>query len=192
MYPEIRAANHVCLGGRVGTSLRRILFNDAVGFVMNDRTALQAEIAHTVAAVRGGEQEHAVARLSRLTDAADQVMRESVLELVGANVEMLHSAVDGAENLAVRFAVAGENDEELPVSIDEFEPAQRAATRIMLALASNRREDADIQLDIVGAAPGSSEMGLVFVHTLCWTIELLDVCQEVGSEIPVWLRPVLA
>jgi hypothetical protein len=159
---------------------------------MTDRTALRTEIAHAVAAVRDGEQEDAVTRLARLTEAADQVMRESVLELVSANVEMLHAAVDGAEDIVVQFAVDGEDDNGEPVPIDEFEPAQRAATRIMLALANNRSEDADLQLDIVAAAPGASEMGLVFVHTLCWTLELLDVCQEVGYEIPVWLRPVLA
>jgi hypothetical protein len=159
---------------------------------MTDRTALRTEIARAVAAVRDGEQEHAVTRLARLTEAADQVMRDSVLELVGANVEMLHTAVDGPADIAVQFAVEGANEDGEQVPIDEFEPAQRAATRIMLALANDRREDADIQLDIVAAAPGSTEMGLVFVHTLCWTIELLDVCQEVGYEVPVWLRPVLA
>jgi len=156
---------------------------------MTDRTALRTEIAHAVAAVRDGEQDDAVSRLARLTEAADQVMRASVLELVTANVEMLHTAVDGTADIAVQFAVDGEDEDGEQVPIDDFEPAQRAATRIMLALANGHAEDAEIQLDIVSAVPGSAEMGLVFVHTLCWTLELIDVCQEVGYDLPEWLRP---
>jgi hypothetical protein len=159
---------------------------------MTDQAALRTEIAHAVAAVRGGEQDDAVSRLARLTEAADQVMRTSVLELVGANVEMLHTAVDGTTDIAVQFAVDGEDEDGEQVPIDDFEPAQRAATRIMLALANGHPDDAEIQLDIVAAVPGSTEMGLVFVHTLCWTLELIDVCQEVGYDLPDWLRPVVA
>jgi hypothetical protein len=189
-YPEMIAANQVCLARAVGISQRSRL--STWGLAMTDQTALRTEIAHAVAAVRDGEQDDAVSRLARLTEAADQVMRTSVLELVGANVEMLHTAVDGTTDIAVQFAVDGEDEDGEQVPIDDFEPAQRAATRIMLALANGHPDDAEIQLDIVAAVPGSTEMGLVFVHTLCWTLELIDVCQEVGYDLPDWLRPVVA
>jgi hypothetical protein len=159
---------------------------------MTDRHALRTEIARAVATVRGGDQEHAVNRLARLTEAEEPVMRESVLELVNANVEMLHASVAGIATDTVEFAVDGQDDDGQPVPIDEFEPSQRAATRIMLAVANDRPGDADLQLDIVAASAGPSELGLVFVHTLCWTLELLDICEEVGYDIPDWLRPLAA
>jgi chemotaxis protein histidine kinase CheA len=159
---------------------------------MTDRQALRNEIARAVATVRGGNQEHAVTRLAKLTEAEEPVMRESVLELVGANVEMLHASVAGVATDTVEFAVDGQDDDGQPVPIDEFEPSQRAATRIMLALANDRPDDAELQLDIVAASAGPSELGLVFVHTLCWTLELLDICEEIGYDIPTWLRPLAA
>jgi hypothetical protein len=159
---------------------------------MTDRQALRNEIARAVATVRGGDQEHAVTRLARLTEAEEPVMRESVLELVAANVEMLHASVADVATDEVEFAVDGQDDDGQPVPIDEFEPSQRAATRIMLALANDRPDDAELQLDIVAASAGPSELGLVFVHTLCWTLELLDICEEVGYDIPSWLRPLAA
>jgi hypothetical protein len=159
---------------------------------MTDRHALRTEIARAVATVRGGDQEHAVNRLARLTEAEEPVMRESVLELVNANVEMLHASVAGIATDTVEFAVDGQDDDGQPVPIDEFEPSQRAATRIMLAVANDRPDDADLQLDIVAASAGPSELGLVFVHTLCWTLELLDICEEIGYDIPDWLRPLAA
>ncbi|MDT7724553.1 MAG: hypothetical protein QOI21_1129 [Actinomycetota bacterium] len=159
---------------------------------MTDREALRSEIAVAVATVRTGDQEIAVTRLARLTEAEEPVMRESVLELVGANVEMLHASVAGVATDVVEFAVDGQDDDGQPVPIDDFEPSQRAATRIMLALANDRPDDAEMQLDIVAAAEGRSELGLVFVHTLCWTLELLDICEEIGYDIPDWLRPLAA
>jgi hypothetical protein len=159
---------------------------------MTDRQELRNEIARAVATVRGGDQEHAVTRLAKLTEAEEPVMRESVLELVGANVEMLHASVAGIATDTVEFAVDGQDDDGEPVPIDEFEPSQRAATRIMLAMANDRPDDAELQLDIVAASAGPSELGLVFVHTLCWTLELLDICEETGYDIPHWLRPVAA
>lgn len=35
-------------------------------------------------------------------------------------------------------------------------------------------------------------MRLVFVHVLCWTLELLDICDERNQPIPGWLHPVAA
>jgi hypothetical protein len=159
---------------------------------MTDRQVLRNEIARAVATVRDGDQERAVTRLAKLTEVEETVMRESVLELVGANVEMLHASVAGVVTDAVEFAVDGQDDDGQPVPIDEFEPSQRAATRIMLALANDRPDDAELQLDIVASCAGPSELGMVFVHTLCWTLELLDICEEVGYDIPQWLRPLAA
>jgi hypothetical protein len=155
---------------------------------MNDRKSLRTQIAGAVAAVRGGEEDHAILRLSRLTAAAQPVIRDSVRELATANVEMLHAAVACGAHFGVEFSVDGEDVEGRPVSIDEFEPSQRASTRIMLAFANDRPGDAEIQLDIVAAAPGQAEMALVFVNTMCWTLELLDVCEEIGYEVPDWLH----
>src|SRR3982074_2993577 len=59
---------------------------------MTDRKSLRTQIAGAVAAVRGGEEDHAILRLSRLTAAAQPVIRASGRELATANVEMLRAA----------------------------------------------------------------------------------------------------
>jgi hypothetical protein len=145
---------------------------------MNDRAMLRAEIVGAMAAVRWGDQDHAARLLSKLTGGTPAAMRESVSELVAANVEMVHAAVDseggGDEDRDLAFAVDGQDAEGRPLPIDDFEPAQRAATRI------------------VQAAPRYNEMGLVFVHTMCWTLDLLDLCERLDRGVPDWLRPVLA
>jgi predicted amidohydrolase YtcJ len=163
---------------------------------MNDRAMLRAEIVGAVAAVRWGDQDHAAHLLSKLTGGTPVAMRESVSELVAANVEMVHAAVNGEgggdEDRDLAFAVNGQDAEGRPLPIDDFEPAQRAATRIMLAVANDCPDDAEMQLDIVQAAPRYNEMGLVFVHTMCWTLDLLDLCKRLDRGVPEWLRPVLA
>jgi hypothetical protein len=163
---------------------------------MTDPRSLRADIVGAVAAVRYGDQDHAALLLSRLTGASDLRMRQSVRELVAANVQMVYAAVPepeiGSGDHAVAFAVDGADVEGRPVPIDDFEPAQRAATRIMLALANDRPEDVETQLDIVSDAPGENEMGLVFVHTLYWTLDLLDVCEQLNRGVPDWLRPASA
>jgi hypothetical protein len=161
---------------------------------MTDPRPLRADIVGAVAAVRYGDQGHAAHLLSRLTGASDLRIRQSVRELVAANVQMVYAAVPEPEihSGAVAFAVDGEDVEGRPVPIDDFEPAQRAATRIMLALANDRPEDMETQLDIVSDAPEGNEMGLVFVHTLFWTLDLLDVCEQLNRGVPDWLRPASA
>jgi hypothetical protein len=159
---------------------------------MNRRESLRSDIAETVAAVRVGDSDRAAVLLTRLTDAPGCTMRDCVRELVAANVTMLQAAAGGVRRGEVDFSLDGVDAEGRPVGIDEVEPSQRAATRIMLALAGDRSGDAEIQLNIVAARPGTKEMGLVFVHTLYWTMELLDLCEGIEYAVPDWLRRLAA
>ncbi len=88
--------------------------------------------------------------------------------------------------------LAGEDTDGEPASIDDTEPAQRASTRVLLALANGHQEDAELQLDIVAATSEPDETGHVLAHTMSWTLELLDMCADTGHPVPGWLRPVLA
>jgi len=158
---------------------------------MNDREVVRAIIVGTVSALRRGEEDEAVMLWTKLVAASDETARDSVRELASANVEMLFSLVGSAEGGEV-LVVDGTDLDGRPISIDDVEPAQRAATRIMLAYAHGSAEDAELQLDLVASAPESEEMRVVFVHLLCWAVGLLDTCDEEGSAVPNWLRPVLA
>ncbi|HWC78480.1 MAG TPA: hypothetical protein VG756_00820 [Pseudonocardiaceae bacterium] len=158
----------------------------------DDRELLRATIAGAVGAVRRGSEDDALVLLGRLGAASDEATRDSVCELAGANVDMLLGLAGQPRGEDVMVTLDGEDADGKTVSIDEFEPAQRAATRVMLALANGHPEDASAQLDIVAISGDPMELGQVFVHTLCWTLELLDSCAAGGHDVPSWLRPVLA
>ena len=160
---------------------------------MNERDVLRSAIAGAVGAVRRGDEEDALVRFGRLAGSSGLSLRDSVLELAGANVEMLltltgHDADD--EDLLVTLADEDSSGE--PTTIDETEPAQRATARVLLALANGHQEDAQAQLDIVEAAPDPEETGHVFAHTMSWTLELIDLCADTGQPLPPWLRPALS
>lgn len=157
---------------------------------MTDRELLRDTIASAVRAVRTGSEDDALMLLRRLAAASDDAARDSVCELARANVAMLLDLAGGkAEDMVV--TLDGEDAEGNRVTIDDFEPAQRAATRVMLALANDHPADAQAQLDIVARTGDPLELGQVFVHTLCWTLELLDNVEVNGAAVPAWLRPVL-
>jgi hypothetical protein len=158
---------------------------------MTDRELLRAAIAGAVGAVRRGDEDGALERFGRLAGGSGLTLRDSVLELAEANVEMLHTLIgpDAEEDMLV--ALADGDGAGLPGSIDETEPAQRASARMLLALANNHHEDAETQLDIVEAAPDPEATGQVLAHTVSWTLELLEVCADNDRPVPPWLRPVL-
>jgi hypothetical protein len=158
--------------------------------VMNHRELLRSAIAGAVGAVRRGDEDDAFVRFGRLGGSSGLTLRDSVLELAGANVEMLMTLVDGDPDDDALVVLADEDTDGEPASIDDAAPAQRATTRVLLALANGHQEDAELQLDIVAAAD-PDEMGQVFAHTMSWTLELLDRCTDAGRAVPGWLRPVL-
>jgi hypothetical protein len=157
---------------------------------MNDRELVQTIIVGTVGALRRGAEDEAVNLWTQLANASDETAKESVRELALANAQMLFSLVGSSDGSGEVLIVAGEDTDGNPISIDEVEPAQRTATRVMLAYAHGLVEDAELQLELVAHRP--QELQVVFVHLLCWAVGLLDICDEEGSLIPSWLRPVLA
>lgn len=159
---------------------------------MDDRELLRTAIAGAVGAVRRGDEDDALVRFGRLAGTTGLTLRDSVLELAGANVEMLLTLTGHDRDDDPLVVLAGEDTEGVPASIDDIEPAQRATARVLLALANGHEEDAELQLDIVEAAPDPNQSGHVLAHTMSWTLELLDMCADTGSPVPGWLRPVLA
>jgi hypothetical protein len=158
---------------------------------MDNRELLRSAIAGAVGAVRRGDEDEALVRFGRLAGTSGLTLRDSVLELAEANVEMLLTLTGHDTDANVLVTLADEDDEGEPRSIDESEPAQRATARVLLALANGHHEDAETQLDIVEAAPNPDETGHVFAHTMSWTLELLDSCADSDRPVPRWLRPVL-
>lgn len=159
---------------------------------MNERELLRTALAGAVSAVRRGDEDDALVRFGRLAGTSGVTLRDSVLELAGANVEMLLTLTGHEADDDPLVVLAGEDTEGEPASIDDTEPAQRATTRVLLALANGHQEDAELQLDIVAAASDPDETGHVLAHTMSWTLELLDMCADTGQPVPGWLRPVLA
>jgi hypothetical protein len=113
-------------------------------------------------------------------------VRQGVLELAEANVSMLRTLTGHQGDDELIFTVDDDG------SIDDADPAQRATARILLALANEYPDDADIQLDIVADAPDPNATGQVFAYMMGWTLELIDLCDGTGYPVPGWLRPVVA
>lgn len=158
---------------------------------MTDRQLLRAVIVGAVAALRRGDDDGASERFGRLADGGGLALRDSVLELAGANVEMLHSLIGAGADDDLLLTLGDGDGEGMPGFIDDVEPAQRASARVLLALANGHRDDAETQLDIVASAADPDETGHVFAHTASWTLELLEACADNGRPVPPWLRPVL-
>lgn len=162
---------------------------------MDEREMLRKAIAGAVGAVRRGDEDDALVRFGRLAGRSGLTLRDSVLELAEANVEMLFSLAGREPDESLLFTLSdGDAEAEAEAethTIDDAEPAQRATARVLLALANGHQEDAEAQLDIVAEAGDSDETGHVFAHTMSWTLELIDACVDTGRPLPPWLRPVL-
>jgi hypothetical protein len=154
---------------------------------MDDRDYMRASIAGAIGALRKGDEQHALVLFGRLAGAAGLPVRQGVLELAEANVSMLRSLTghQGEDELVFTVDDGGS-------AIDDADPAQRATARILLALANEYPDDADIQLDIVAEAPDPNATGQVFAYMMGWTLELLDLCEGNGYPVPGWLWPVVA
>jgi hypothetical protein len=162
---------------------------------MKDRDYMRSAIAGAIGALRRGDEDYALVLFGRLAGSAGLPVRQGVLELADANVTMLRALTGHKDDDELIFTV----DDDGPTapgeeggSIDDADPAQRSTARILLALANGYPEDADLHLDIVATAPDRNATGQVFAYMMGWTLELLDLCENSGHEVPGWLRPVLA
>jgi hypothetical protein len=124
----------------------------------------------------------------RLAGSSWPTLRGAVMELADANFEMLLTMTGNSreDDLVVTMS-----DDEIG-SVDDLEPAQRTATRVLLALAAHHPDDAAIQLDIAATADDPDAVGHVLAHTVGWTLDLVTTCEDVGKPVPAWLQPVLS
>jgi hypothetical protein len=157
---------------------------------MRDRQLLRGAIAEALGAVRRGDEHEALLMFERLAGSSWLTLRDTVLELAEANFDMLLTLTDSRRGDDVIITLADDDGGQSPV--DSLEPSQRTATRVLLALAAGRHEDARIQLDIASEASDPEAVGQVLAHTVSWTLDLVDTCEDAAKPVPRWLRPVLA
>jgi hypothetical protein len=162
---------------------------------LSGRRRLRAAIASTIGSIRQRPAADAAEPLYLLATSSARTMRTCVLELAYANAEMLHSlrrrSPGHRRTIDTVVTVQSLRQDGTQVDIDEIEPAQRAATRIVLAIANGNPGDADVHLDIAAEAAESDALRDVLANTVVWTLELLDQCAESDRPVPTWLRPVL-
>lgn len=165
---------------------------------LGGRRRLRAAIASTIGAIRRRTVGDGAEPLYLLAASSARTMRTCVLELADANAEMLHTlrrrSPGHRRAIDTVVTVQSMRVDGTSVDIDEIEPAQRAATRIVLAIANGNPGDADVHLDIAAEAAEAGESDAlrdVLANTVVWTLELLDQCAESDRPVPSWLRPVL-
>jgi hypothetical protein len=157
---------------------------------MRDRQLLRGAIAEALGAVRRGDEDEAVLMFDRLAGSSWLTLRDTVLELAEANFDMLLTLTDSRRDDDVIVTLADEDGDQQ--SVDALEPSQRTATRVLLALATGRPDDARTQLEIASDSSDPEAVGHVLAHTVSWTLDLVETCEDAAKPVPRWLRPVLA
>jgi hypothetical protein len=157
---------------------------------MRDRQLLQGAIAEALAAVRRGDEHEALLMFERLAGSSWRTLRDTILELAEANFEMLLTMTGSRRDDDLVIALADEDGEVR--SVDDIEPSQRTATRVLLAVAAGRPDDAKTQLEIAAEAEDPEVPGQVLAHTVSWTLEMVETCEAGGVAVPGWLSPALA
>jgi hypothetical protein len=158
---------------------------------VSDRQDLRAAIGRALDAARDGDEDRTLRQLGQLVGMSDDPLRSATLELARANADML-LALTGDTDGGLVLGLELVSDDGATVPIDDLEPSLRAAIRIVLSLANGRPADAATQIDLVVASGGPTELGLVVVHTLMWTLQLHDACASIGTSAPRWLQDVMA
>jgi hypothetical protein len=156
---------------------------------MRDRQLLRGAIAEALGAVRRGDEDGALAMFDRLAGSSWNTLRDTILELAEANFDMLLTMTNSRRDDDLVISLSDEEGELR--SVDDLEPAQRTATRVLLALAAGHADDAKIQLEIAADAEDPEIAGQVLAHTVTWTLEMVDSCESTGKDVPKWLTPVL-
>jgi hypothetical protein len=156
---------------------------------MRDRQLLRGAIAEALGAVRRGDEDGALAMFDRLAGSSWNRLRDTILELAEANFDMLLTMTNSRKDDDLVISLSDEEGELR--SVDDLEPAQRTATRVLLALAAGHPEDAKTQLEIAADAEDPDVAGQVLAHTVSWTLEMVDSCESTGKDVPKWLTPVL-
>lgn len=141
-------------------------------------------------AVRRGDEDDALVMFEQLAGSSWQTLQDTVLELADANLDMLLTMTGSRRDDDLVITLADEDGNTR--SIDDLDPTQRTATRVLLALAASRPEDARAQLDIAATAEDPDVPGKILAHTVSWTMEMIETCETAGRPVPKWLRPVLA
>ena len=138
---------------------------------------------------RDGDTERVFDALRSLTEGQGIVgsdTRMIVGQLVSAAAEMMLTRVGGSPE-DVTYAVDLRDDDEFAIPIDELEPPLRATVRALLAELNGLPEEADFQLDLALREQTAPTTLDVVVHSLLWTIGLLEWCEAEQRPAPEWL-----
>ncbi|GAB3885675.1 hypothetical protein ACFQ1S_16665 [Kibdelosporangium lantanae] len=156
---------------------------------MNDRGLVEqarAGVRELVHVARDGDTQSVFEVLRRVTDDTEVDTRLVVGQLVAAAAEMMLMRV-GKQADDVTYAVDLRDDDEFAVPIDELTPPLRATVRALLAELNGAHADAEYQLELALCEQSLTTTLDVVVHSLLWTIGLLEWCESAGRPAPEWL-----
>ncbi|MET0237101.1 MAG: hypothetical protein ABW224_20800 [Kibdelosporangium sp.] len=144
------------------------------------------ELVHVA---RDGDTDGVFDALRRLTEHQGIVepdTRMVVGQLVSASAEMMLLRAGMAPD-DVTYVVDLRDDDEFKVPIDELDPPLRATVRALLAVLNGLPEEADFQLDLALREHNVQTTLDVVVHSLLWTIGLMEWCEAADQPAPEWL-----
>jgi hypothetical protein len=146
----------------------------------------RAGVRELVNVARDGDTDSAFHVLRRLTEGSAVDTRMIVGQLVAASAQMMLLRV-GTQPNDVTYAVDLRDDDEFMVPIDELTPPLRATVRALLAELNGCPGEADFQLELALREQTVTTTLDVVVHSLLWTIGLLEWCEAEDKPAPEWL-----
>ncbi|GAA3988108.1 hypothetical protein GCM10022247_03160 [Allokutzneria multivorans] len=146
-------------------------------------------VVSAIGLLRRGAVEGTSEQLDVLVEHGTGWVRAAAGMLAAADADMLCGLADSTEEAGLDsgfvevLAADGEN-----VSIDDVTPPLRAALRTVLAHAYGDPEAASEQIRLAFLDEDPATGKHVLAHTVLWTAQLMDVCEDRAVPVPPWLN----
>jgi len=146
-------------------------------------------VVSAIGMLRNGAIEGTSDQLDALVEQGTDWVRTATGMLAIADADMLCGLAETTEEAGLESGfvevLAADGGQ---VEIDEVAPPLRAALRTVLAHAYGDPESAaeQIRLAFLDGDPAIGKQ--VLAHTVLWTAQLMDVCEERAVPVPSWLK----
>ncbi|MFB9907544.1 hypothetical protein [Allokutzneria oryzae] len=147
-------------------------------------------VVSAVGLLRRGAVEGTSAKLDVVVEQGSDWVRAATGMLAMADADMLCGLAETTDDMSLDtgFVEVLSADGE-QVSIDEVAPPLRAVLRTVLAHAYGDPAAAEEQMSLAFREDDPVTGKHVLAHTVLWTAQLMDVCEEHAVSVPPWLIP---
>ncbi|SDM62691.1 hypothetical protein [Allokutzneria albata] len=146
-------------------------------------------VVSAIGMLRSGAVEGTTDQLDALVEQGTDWVRAAAGMLAMADADMLCGLAESTQEAGLDSGfveVLAADGEQVP--IDDVAPPLRAALRTVLAHAYGDPESADEQMRLAFLDGDPATGKHILAHTVLWTAQLMDVCEERAVPVPSWLN----